>query len=282
MRRILEVGPLHRYGGNPGHLADTWSRGLVAGVVVVMRPALLRAARHPGTPGRSAFGTGSRLLALAEQARSELAGIMRQLELQYPDSNSGQTTAVVPLSENLFQDVQLLRDGSALVVKVQERPAISSFSIEGNEKIGGDELKKSLKDLGLADGELFKRDQLRRPGASHAVEVQRGRQSARPHPGAVRVLRDAPRDRQLGIRRRRIWVRVTEQGDGTRLVEVAGLARTEGATPTTEVTEAAEALAEQLTVVSVEPEAAAEPAASEQTEVPKQQRKPTPRTGASA
>ena len=48
-------------------------------------------------------------------------------------------------------------DGDALVVKVQERPAISSFSIEGNEKIGGDELKKSLKDLGLAEGELFKR-----------------------------------------------------------------------------------------------------------------------------
>jgi putative ABC transport system permease protein len=40
------------------------------------------------------------------QARSELAGIMRQLELQYPDSNSGQTTAAVPLSENLFEDVQ--------------------------------------------------------------------------------------------------------------------------------------------------------------------------------
>ncbi|MGH6654559.1 MAG: cytochrome c biogenesis protein ResB [Actinocrinis sp.] len=53
----------------------------------------------------------------------------------------------------------------------------------------------------------------------------------------------------LGIRRRRIWVRITEQGDGTRLVEVAGLARTAGATPTTEVTESAEALAAQLTVL---------------------------------
>lgn len=47
----------------------------------------------------------------------------------------------------------------------------------------------------------------------------------------------------LGIRRRRIWVRVTEQPDGTRLVEVAGLARTEGATPTAEVTQTAQALA---------------------------------------
>ena len=47
----------------------------------------------------------------------------------------------------------------------------------------------------------------------------------------------------LALRRRRIWVRVTEQADGTNLVEVAGLARTEGATPTAEVTQTAQALA---------------------------------------
>jgi len=47
----------------------------------------------------------------------------------------------------------------------------------------------------------------------------------------------------LGLRRRRVWVRVSEQQDGTRLVEVAGLARTEGATPTAEVTQTAQALA---------------------------------------
>jgi cytochrome c biogenesis protein len=47
----------------------------------------------------------------------------------------------------------------------------------------------------------------------------------------------------LGFRRRRIWVRVSKQHDGTNLVEVAGLARTEGATPTSEVTETAQALA---------------------------------------
>jgi cytochrome c biogenesis protein len=47
----------------------------------------------------------------------------------------------------------------------------------------------------------------------------------------------------LAIRRRRIWVRVTDRADGTRLVEVAGLARTEGATPTAEVTQTAQTLA---------------------------------------
>ena len=92
----------------------------------------------------------------------------------------------------------------------------------------------------------------------------------------------------LGIRRRRIWVRVSEQGDGTRLIEVAGLARTEGATPTTEVTEAAETLAAQLTVApsgSAPEERVPEerdPAEPGPAENDKQQRKSTPRTGASA
>jgi cytochrome c biogenesis protein len=61
----------------------------------------------------------------------------------------------------------------------------------------------------------------------------------------------------LGIRRRRIWVRVTERPDGTALVEVAGLARTEGATPTAEVTATAETLAERLGVA--DPAGRAEP-----------------------
>ena len=60
----------------------------------------------------------------------------------------------------LFQDVQLLRDGDTLVIKVKERPQIASFSIKGNDKIGGDELDKSLKEMGLAQGELFKRELL--------------------------------------------------------------------------------------------------------------------------
>ncbi|MDP3858124.1 MAG: outer membrane protein assembly factor BamA [Stagnimonas sp.] len=60
-------------------------------------------------------------------------------------------------ASGLFQDVQLLRDGNALIIRVEERPQIVKFEIEGNEKIGGDELLKSLSDLGLANGETFKR-----------------------------------------------------------------------------------------------------------------------------
>lgn len=60
----------------------------------------------------------------------------------------------------LFQDVSFSRDTQTLVVRVAERPAIASFKLEGNKKLGGDELKKGLAKAGLAEGELFRRDLL--------------------------------------------------------------------------------------------------------------------------
>lgn len=62
----------------------------------------------------------------------------------------------------LFENVSLSRQGDTLVVKVQERPVIARFSIQGNEAIGGDKLKQSLKEQGLAVGELFRRSLLDR------------------------------------------------------------------------------------------------------------------------
>ncbi|MES1944174.1 outer membrane protein assembly complex, YaeT protein [Salinisphaera sp. PC39] len=57
----------------------------------------------------------------------------------------------------LFEDVTLAREGDTLVVRVTERPEIATFTIEGNKQIGGEELKKSLAEQGLAEGELYKR-----------------------------------------------------------------------------------------------------------------------------
>lgn len=95
--------------------------------------------------------------------RLDLGTVLTYLPLSSGDELNEQTSrqAIRALyGSGLFQDIQLSRDGEVLVIVVKERPAITSFSIEGNEKIGGDELKKSLKDLGLADGELFKRELL--------------------------------------------------------------------------------------------------------------------------
>lgn len=95
--------------------------------------------------------------------RLEIGTVLTYLPLSTGDELNSSTSrqAIRSLyASGLFQDVQLERDGGALVVKLQERPAISSFKIEGNKKIGGDDMNKSLKDLGLADGELFRRDLL--------------------------------------------------------------------------------------------------------------------------
>lgn len=95
--------------------------------------------------------------------RLEIGTLLTYLPLSVGDELNDATSrqAIRALYQSgLFQDVQLGREGDALVVHVKERPAIAAFSISGNEKIGGDELNKSLKDLGLAQGELFKKDLL--------------------------------------------------------------------------------------------------------------------------
>lgn len=95
--------------------------------------------------------------------RLEIGTVLTYLPLAVGDELNDATSreAIRGLyGSGLFQDVELNRDGDALVIKVKERPEIASFSIKGNDKIGGDELNKSLKDLGLTQGELFKRELL--------------------------------------------------------------------------------------------------------------------------
>src|SRR5579862_3666417 len=59
-----------------------------------------------------------------------------------------------------FRDVQLRREGSTLVVVVQERPSIESFEITGNKDIKTEDLQKSLRSVGLAAGKTFDRSVL--------------------------------------------------------------------------------------------------------------------------
>jgi outer membrane protein insertion porin family len=92
--------------------------------------------------------------------RLEVGTVLSYLPLSTGDVLNDQTSrqAIRALyASGLFQDVELDREGTALIVRLVERPAISKFEIEGNEKIGGDELKESLSNLGLAEGEPFKR-----------------------------------------------------------------------------------------------------------------------------
>ncbi|PTQ71552.1 outer membrane protein assembly factor BamA [Pseudomonas sp. GV071] len=78
-----------------------------------------------------------------------------------------------------FQDIQLGRDGTVLVVTVVERPSISSIEIEGNKAITSEDLLKGLNQSGLSEGEIFQRATLE--GVRNELQrqyVAQGRYSA--------------------------------------------------------------------------------------------------------
>jgi outer membrane protein insertion porin family len=59
-----------------------------------------------------------------------------------------------------FRSVDLRREGDVLVVVVRERPSIESFEIKGNKDIKTEDLTKSLRGVGLAQGKTFDRSVL--------------------------------------------------------------------------------------------------------------------------
>lgn len=59
-----------------------------------------------------------------------------------------------------FDDVRIAREGSVLVIQVQERPSISEIKIDGNKQLKTEQLLDGLKKQGLAEGQVFKRSTL--------------------------------------------------------------------------------------------------------------------------
>ena len=62
--------------------------------------------------------------------------------------------------QDLFDDIEMRREGDALVIVVRERPSIESFEIEGNKDIKTEDLMESLRSVGLARGRTFDRSVL--------------------------------------------------------------------------------------------------------------------------
>ncbi len=74
----------------------------------------------------------------------------------------GQSAIRALFKTGFFSDVSLSRSGSILIVEVRERPSVATIKIEGSEEIKEDDLKKSLKDVGLSEGRVFNRSILER------------------------------------------------------------------------------------------------------------------------
>jgi outer membrane protein insertion porin family len=56
-----------------------------------------------------------------------------------------------------FDDVALSRQGDILVVTVQERPSIARLTLTGNKDIKEEDLLTGLREIGLAEGEVYNR-----------------------------------------------------------------------------------------------------------------------------
>jgi outer membrane protein insertion porin family len=76
------------------------------------------------------------------------------------DRRRGQEAIRALFATGFFRDIELRRDGSTLVVAVFERPSIESFEITGNKDIKTEDLQRSLRNVGLAQGKTFDRSVL--------------------------------------------------------------------------------------------------------------------------
>src|SRR5450631_3798485 len=73
------------------------------------------------------------------------------------------TQAVKALfATGFFRDVRLEIEGNVLVVLVEERPAIASIEFVGMKAFDKEQLKKGLRDVGLAESRVFDRSLLER------------------------------------------------------------------------------------------------------------------------
>lgn len=98
-------------------------------------------------------------------ARTEAGTVFSYLPLRVGDKFDPErgTQAIRALyASGLFKDVRLEQEGDTLVVIVDERPAISTVDMSGVTEFDKDQVKKSLRDVGLAEGRIFDRSVLDR------------------------------------------------------------------------------------------------------------------------
>lgn len=79
----------------------------------------------------------------------------------FDESRSAQVIRTL-YKTGFFDDVELRRNGSILIVTVSERPAISDIKITGNKDISTDQLIDALTQVGISKGRVFNRSVLER------------------------------------------------------------------------------------------------------------------------
>ena len=97
--------------------------------------------------------------------RTEAGTIFSYLPVKVGDTMNDEKAAATIKSlfaTGFFKDVRLEVENGVLIVIVQERPAISQIDIVGAKDISAEDLKKGLKQVGLAESRIFDKALLER------------------------------------------------------------------------------------------------------------------------
>jgi outer membrane protein insertion porin family len=95
--------------------------------------------------------------------RTEAGTVFNYLPVKVGDTlDADRATAAVKalFATGFFKDVRLETRDDVLIVVVEERPAIAQLDFNGIKEFDKDELKKGLKQVGLAEGRIFDRAML--------------------------------------------------------------------------------------------------------------------------
>ncbi len=97
--------------------------------------------------------------------RTEVGTVFSYLPLRVGDrydADKGVAAIRALFATGLFKDVRLDVEGDVLVVIVEERPSIGAVDISGVKEFDKDNIKKSLRDVGLGEARVFDRSLLER------------------------------------------------------------------------------------------------------------------------
>lgn len=91
--------------------------------------------------------------------RISLGTVLTYLPIKVGDRIKDQSTiqnAIRSLyQQGFFHEVSFARDGDTLVINVRERPSIAKVKFSGNSELSKDEIKQTLKLIGLVEGRIY-------------------------------------------------------------------------------------------------------------------------------
>jgi outer membrane protein insertion porin family len=97
--------------------------------------------------------------------RTEAGTVFTNLPVKVGDSMTDDLASQAIKSlygTGFFKDVRIEAEGDVLVVTVQERSSIAQIDFGGNKSFPTDKMKEGLKQIGIADGQIFDKSQLDR------------------------------------------------------------------------------------------------------------------------